>query len=53
MQTKNVSRSTDLQAKVTVEVDLALYKEGAGGDRELLVNGTGIYKRLGAIKAFA
>lgn len=53
MQTTKVARSSDLQAKVSLEVDIALYKQLPGGERgELLVNGTGLYKRLGALKAF-
>ena len=46
-----MSRSNDLKAKISLEVDLAMYKQH-GVDRELLVNGTGIFKRLGALRVF-
>jgi hypothetical protein len=52
LQPKEVTRSPSLSSKITIEVDLSLYKIGSHGAKELLVTGTGIYKRLGALRAF-
>ncbi len=37
--------------KSTVEVDVSIYQQLPGGQEKLLVHGTGIFKRLGALRA--
>lgn len=37
--------------KATVEVDVSVYQLGQEGDEKLLATGTGIFKRLGALRA--
>jgi hypothetical protein len=37
--------------KSTVEVDVSIFQLLPGGQEKLLVTGTGIFKRLGALRA--
>jgi hypothetical protein len=76
MQTVDIRRPSSMQGKVSLEVQVELYRltnraqadyapdgfpvsSSSGGDsitdeygNELLVSATGIYKRLGALRAF-
>lgn len=37
--------------KMSVEVDVSVYRQAHDGGEVLLVTGTGIFKRLGALRA--
>lgn len=37
--------------RLVPQVDVSLYEPGPGGAEKLLVHGTGMYKRMGALRA--
>lgn len=49
-QIVSIQEGTDIGQKATVQVDLSLY-QSVGGHEKLLVTGTGIFKKVGALRA--
>jgi hypothetical protein len=49
-QATSVKRS-ERSGRIAVEVSLGLYEKQAGGVEKALVTGTGVFKRLGALRA--
>ena len=52
LQVTNVKSGSSIGVgKTTVEVDLALYEQEPNGHERLLVTASGIFKRMGALRA--
>ncbi|KAK9820014.1 hypothetical protein WJX72_005151 [[Myrmecia] bisecta] len=50
-QVVQISDSTTVAGKATVQVDITLHKKLSGGAEKLLAQGSGVFKKLGALRA--